>query len=187
MFSGAGGGVGHLGVQYAKAMGMRVIAVDGGSEKEEMCKEIGADHFIDFLKVQDVPAEVVKIADGLGAHGLIVTASNGKAYAGGLKMLRTSGVFMCIGLRKPSLKDLGICVDVVPAPTSDMQSIADPISLIGGNKRVMGTIVGTRNDAKMALHFADRVSQPSWPGSYADMASGAREACYNAVSVGSNT
>lgn len=81
-------------------MGMRVIAVDGGSEKEEMCKKIGADHFVDFMKVKDVPAEVVKLADGLGAHGLVVTASNGKAYAGGLTMLRTSGVFMCIGLRK---------------------------------------------------------------------------------------
>jgi alcohol dehydrogenase, propanol-preferring len=100
VFSGAGGGVGHLGVQFAKAMGMRVIAVDGGKEKEEMCKKIGAEHFIDFMKVKDVPAEVVKIADGVGAHGLIVTASNSKAYAGGLKMLRTSGVFMCIGLRE---------------------------------------------------------------------------------------
>ena len=99
VFSGAGGGVGHLGVQYAKAMGMQVIAVDGGSEKEEMCKKIGADHFIDFMKVKDVAAEVIKLADGQGAHGLIVTASNGRAYAGGLKMLRTSGVFMCIGLR----------------------------------------------------------------------------------------
>ena len=81
-------------------MGMRVIAVDGGSEKEEMCKKIGADHFVDFMKVKDVAADVVKIADGLGAHGLIVTASTGAAYAGGLGMLRTSGVFMCIGLRK---------------------------------------------------------------------------------------
>ena len=102
VFSGAGGGVGHLGVAYAKAMGMRVIAVDGGPDKEEMCKQIGADHFIDFLKVQDIPGEVAKLTDGLGAHGLIVTASNSKAYAGGLQMLRTSGVFMCIGIREYS-------------------------------------------------------------------------------------
>jgi alcohol dehydrogenase, propanol-preferring len=100
VFSGAGGGVGHMGVQYAKAMGMRVIAVDGGSEKEELCKRIGADHFVDFTKVQDVSAEVVTIADGLGAHGLIVTASNSAAYRGGIGMLRTSGIMMCIGLRK---------------------------------------------------------------------------------------
>ena len=106
VFSGAGGGVGHMGVQYAKAMGMRVIAVDGGSDKEEMCKKIGADHFVDFTKVEDVAAEVVKIADGMGAHGLIVTASNGAAYRGGTGMLRTSGVMMCIGLRK-SVEEVG--------------------------------------------------------------------------------
>lgn len=87
-----------MGVMYAKAMGMKVIAVDGGSDKEEMCKSIGADHFVDFMKVKDVAAEVVKLADGEGAHGLIVTASNSKAYVGGLAMLRTSGVFMCIGI-----------------------------------------------------------------------------------------
>ena len=89
-----------MGVMYAKAMGMRVIAVDGGSEKEEMCKSIGADHFIDFTKVKDVNAEVIRLADGLGAHGLIVTATSAAAYRGGTGMLRTSGIMMCIGLRK---------------------------------------------------------------------------------------
>jgi alcohol dehydrogenase, propanol-preferring len=83
-------------------MGMRVIAVDGGEDKEAMCKKIGADHFVDFMKVSDIPAEVRKIADGLGAHGLIVTASNSAAYKNGTAMLRTSGVMMCIGLRKSS-------------------------------------------------------------------------------------
>lgn len=110
VFSGAGGGVGHMGVQYAKAMGMRVIAVDGGSDKEEMCKKIGADHFVDFTKVKDVAAEVVKIADGRGAHGHIVTASNGAAYRGAIGFLRTSGVLMCIGLRKYLKCPQGHCV-----------------------------------------------------------------------------
>lgn len=58
---GAGGGLGHFGVQYAKAMGMRVIAVDGGSEKEKLCKQLGAEHYIDFLSCQDIAAEVLKI------------------------------------------------------------------------------------------------------------------------------
>ena len=47
--------------------------------------------------------------------------------------------------------------NVVIAPTGDVQSIADPLSLIGRNHKVMGTIVGTRNDARMALHFAAQV------------------------------
>lgn len=96
----SGMGLISTGVQYAKAMGMRVIAVDGGSDKEEMCKRIGADHFVDFTKVTDIPAEVKRIADGVGAHGLIVTASNSAAYKNGTSMLRISGVMMCIGLRK---------------------------------------------------------------------------------------
>jgi len=99
-FVGAGGGVGHMGVMYAKAMGMRVIAVDGGSDKEEMCKKIGAEHFVDFMKVKDVNAEVVRLAGGVGVHGVLVTASTMAGYRGAVGMLRTSGILMCIGLRK---------------------------------------------------------------------------------------
>jgi Zinc-binding dehydrogenase len=49
---GAGGGLGHFAVQYAKAMGMRVIAIDGGDEKRDLCKKLGAEEFIDFTKVR---------------------------------------------------------------------------------------------------------------------------------------
>lgn len=49
---GAGGGLGHLAVQYAKAMGMRVIGIDGGDEKRDLCLKLGAEHFIDFTKVR---------------------------------------------------------------------------------------------------------------------------------------
>ena len=42
-------------------MGMRVIAVDGGDAKGEMCKKLGAEHYIDFKNVQDIAAEVLKI------------------------------------------------------------------------------------------------------------------------------
>ncbi|KPI39411.1 Alcohol dehydrogenase 1 [Cyphellophora attinorum] len=152
IFSGAGGGVGHMGVLYAKAMGMRVIAIDGGADKGKMCLSIGADHFIDFLETPDLVSEVQKLTDGLGAHGLIVTASSSKAYVGGLALLRTSGVMMCIGI----------------VPVTDIPSVADPLSLLGGNKKVMGTIVGTRSDARKALDYCARglvkphVTEYSW-------------------------
>ena len=45
---GAGGGLGHLCVQYAVAMGLKVIAIDTGKEKEELCKSLGASVFLDF-------------------------------------------------------------------------------------------------------------------------------------------
>lgn len=105
-FVGAGGGVGHMGVMYAKAMGMRPIAIDGGSEKGELCKSIGAEHFVDFTQVEDVNAEVIRLTDGLGAHGVIVTATGSRPYKSAVGMLRVSGTLMCIGLRMLSERSL---------------------------------------------------------------------------------
>lgn len=53
---------------------MRPIAIDGGEVKKKLCLSLGAEEFIDFREVKDVPAEVVRIAGGVGAHGVIVTA-----------------------------------------------------------------------------------------------------------------
>jgi propanol-preferring alcohol dehydrogenase len=100
VFPGAGGGVGHMGVQLAKAMGMRVVGVDGGDDKKALCMKLGCEAFVDFTKVKDVAEEVVKICDGKGAHGIFVTATSGSAYASAPMMARIGGKIMCIGLRK---------------------------------------------------------------------------------------
>jgi propanol-preferring alcohol dehydrogenase len=100
VFPGAGGGVGHMGVQLAKAMGMRVVGVDGGDEKRELCMKLGCEAFVDFTKVENVAEEVVKICDGKGAHGVFVTATSASAYKIAPEMTRISGKVMCIGLRK---------------------------------------------------------------------------------------
>lgn len=52
---------------------MRPIVVDAGS-KEKLCREMGAEAFVDFTKEKDVAAKVVEIADGIGVHGVLVTA-----------------------------------------------------------------------------------------------------------------
>lgn len=65
--SGAAGGLGSLAVQYAKAMGYRVVGIDGGEGKEEFAKSLGAEAFVDFTKVKDIPAEIKKITNG-GPH-----------------------------------------------------------------------------------------------------------------------
>ncbi len=62
LVSGGGGGLGHLAIQYAKAMGARVIAGDSRA-KERFCKDLGADIFIDFMKFsngEELIAEVLK-------------------------------------------------------------------------------------------------------------------------------
>lgn len=99
VFPGAGGGVGHMGVQLARAMGFRVIGIDGGDEKRELCEKLGCEAFIDFTKVKDVTAEVMKITQS-GAQGVFVTAGNATAYGSAPGMLGVSGKLMCIGLRE---------------------------------------------------------------------------------------
>lgn len=58
----------------SRAMGMRPIVVDTSEEKEALAKNCGAEAFVDFKKVDDVPAKVREIAGGIGAHGVMVTA-----------------------------------------------------------------------------------------------------------------
>jgi propanol-preferring alcohol dehydrogenase len=99
VFPGGGGGVGIQGVQLAKAMGFRAIAIDTGADKKELCTRLGAEAFIDFKVVSNVAEEVIKVSDGIGAHGVFVTAPQAYrdaiSYAGG----RAGAIVMCIGLR----------------------------------------------------------------------------------------
>jgi propanol-preferring alcohol dehydrogenase len=89
-----------MGVQIAKAMGMRVVGVDGGDAKRDLCMKLGCEAFVDFTKVKSVEEEVVKICDGKGAHGVFVTATSASAYASAPMMTRISGKVMCVGLRE---------------------------------------------------------------------------------------
>ena len=66
VFPGAGGGVGIQGVQLAAAMGMRCVAIDTGDDKAKLTKEMGAEEFIDFKKVENVAEEIIRICDGIG-------------------------------------------------------------------------------------------------------------------------
>ncbi|KAH8696909.1 chaperonin 10-like protein [Phaeosphaeriaceae sp. PMI808] len=138
VFPGAGGGVGHMGVQLAKAMGMRVVGVDGGDEKKDLCMKLGCEAFVDFTKVKDVAEEVVKICDGKGAHGIFVTATSGAAYASASMMARVGGKIMCIGL----------------PPKGTAFAGGDPMLLVGKNLHVIGTKVGSLFDTTKALEFA---------------------------------
>ncbi|KAF1835570.1 GroES-like protein [Decorospora gaudefroyi] len=94
---GAGGGLGHIGVQIATIKGYKVIAIDSGAQKEKLAKEMGAVAFVDFAK-QD-PVEAVRhLTDGEGAHGVICVAGSEKAYIQAPELVRNSGVFVCVGL-----------------------------------------------------------------------------------------
>lgn len=94
---GAGGGLGHIGVQIASIKGYKVIAVDSGAEKEKLTKEMGAVAFVDYAK-QDVVQAVKDLTDGEGAHGVICVVGSEKAYVQAPELCRNSGVFVCVGL-----------------------------------------------------------------------------------------
>ncbi|KAJ5291868.1 hypothetical protein N7478_001119 [Penicillium angulare] len=147
VISGAGGGLGHLAVQLAsKGMGMRVIGIDHGS-KEEVVNASGAEHFVDITKFpkddkgEALKKHVVSLADGLGAHAVIVCTAANAAYAQALPMLRFNGTLVCVGI-----------------PENEPQPIAtaDPNAFIRSQYNVTGSAVGSRVEAIETLEFAQR-------------------------------
>ncbi|WP_394789437.1 alcohol dehydrogenase AdhP [Rhodoferax sp.] len=126
------GGLGHLAVQYAKAMGFHVIAVDIDDAKLQLAQQLGADMVINALQ-QDPVQEVQRALRG--AHGVLVTAVSRSAFAQGLGMLHKRGTMSLVGL-----------------PPGDF---ALPIfDMVLNAKTVRGSIVGTRKDLQEALAFA---------------------------------
>jgi propanol-preferring alcohol dehydrogenase len=107
--TGGGGGVGIQGVQLAKAMGLRPIVVDSSDAKKELALKMGAEAFIDFRLVKNATEEVVKLADGIGAHGVFVTAPQGYRDVISFTGTRVSAKVMCVGMRKMVLLKQATC------------------------------------------------------------------------------
>lgn len=126
------GGLGHLAVQYAKAMGMHVAAVDIADDKLALAKQLGAQLTVNALN--ENPGVVLKKATG-GMHGVLVTAVSPIAFEQGIGMLRRKGTIALNGLPKGSF-DLPIFETVLNRYT------------------VRGSIVGTRKDMQEAIAFA---------------------------------
>lgn len=128
------GGLGHIALQYAKAMGMNVAAVDIQDDKLELAKELGADLTINGKNVD--PAEAIQEAVG-GAHGAVSVAVTKKAFEQAYRSVRRGGSLVVVGLPN----------DELPLPIFD--TVLNGVS-------VKGSIVGTRKDLQEALEFAAR-------------------------------
>lgn len=103
--SGAGGGLGHLAIQYARAMGARVAAIDAES-KESFCRELGADEFVDFAKYKDDNDGLAKHIHGVtggGAKVVLICAASGKAYSDAPQWLRFRGCIIALGIPSDSV------------------------------------------------------------------------------------
>ncbi|PTL76487.1 zinc-dependent alcohol dehydrogenase [Vitiosangium sp. GDMCC 1.1324] len=125
------GGLGHMAVQYAKAMGMRVAAVDLGEEKLALARSLGAEIALDARK--DPATELQRLIGG--AHGVLVTAVSNEAFRQSIGMLRPHGTCALVGL-----------------PPGDF---ATPIfEVVLKRLTIRGSIVGTRMDLQESLDLA---------------------------------
>lgn len=99
VISGAGGGLGHLAIQYAKVLGARVLALDAGS-KEKFCLGFQADAFIDFTKY-DTDAQLaaaVRAVTKESAKVVLMCSSSNRAYSQAISFLGFRGTLVCLGV-----------------------------------------------------------------------------------------
>jgi propanol-preferring alcohol dehydrogenase len=115
------GGLGHLGVQYARHMGFEVAAIARGADKAELAKKLGAHHYIDSAATD--PAAALQALGG--AKVILITASGGKTVAATFKGLRPGGVSIALG------------VGPEPIEVSSMD-------LIFESRKLEGALTGTR-------------------------------------------
>jgi alcohol dehydrogenase, propanol-preferring len=127
------GGLGHLAIQYAKAMGLRVCAVDIDEGKLAHAKRLGAEVTID-ARAADCVAAVQKATSG-GAHGVLITAPSLDAFKQGVGMTRKRGTCVLVGLPPGEF----------PIPLFGV--VANCIT-------IRGSFVGSRQDMAEALAFA---------------------------------
>jgi alcohol dehydrogenase, propanol-preferring len=127
------GGLGQLAVQYAKAMGLHVAALDVTEDKLALARASGADVAVN-ARSPDAAGQILKETGG-GAHGVLVTAVSPAAFAQALKLVRRKGTISLVGL-----------------PPGEFRT---PIFDVVMNRITLrGSIVGGREDLAEAIAFA---------------------------------
>jgi D-arabinose 1-dehydrogenase-like Zn-dependent alcohol dehydrogenase len=125
------GGLGHLGIQFAAKMGMEVVAIARGTDKEPLAKELGAHHYIDST-ASDVAAELKKLG---GATVVLATVTSSDAMTPTLGGLKPRGQLVVVGLSSEAIQ--------VP-----------PGAIIPGSTSVQGHASGTSQDSEDTLRFS---------------------------------
>jgi alcohol dehydrogenase len=133
------GGLGHLGVQWARAMGFETIAIARGADKKANAVELGAHHYIDST-AEDVAAALQALG---GATVVLATAANSAAMAQTVGGLAPEGELVTVG------------VTAEPLPISPMQLISPGLSVTGHPS-------GTSRDVEETMHFAVLSGVRAW-------------------------
>src|SRR5216684_2965945 len=125
------GGLGHLGIQYARRMGFRTIAIGLGRESEKLAKELGAHEYIDS-GVEDAGAKLRALG---GADAILATAPSGKAMSGLVNGLAVRGKLLVIG--------------IAPDPLE-----VNSGSLVFGMRSISGSTTGSVQDEQETVEFS---------------------------------
>ena len=126
------GGLGHLGIQFAKKFGYRVAAIGRGSDNEGLAKKLGAEIYIDSAAT-DAAAELRNLG---GARMILATAPSGKSMSSLVGGLGANGCLIVVGAS----------ADPIEVGTAD---------LIFGRKRIQGWSAGIPTDSEDTLRFAE--------------------------------
>ena len=125
------GGLGHLGIQYARQMGFRTVAIGRGGDKQALAKKLGAHEYVDTSKGD--PAQALQKLGG--AHVILATAPDSKSISALVNGLGPRGTLLVVGAGLESLT-------------------VTPLQLIGGSKTISGWASGTARDSQDTLEFS---------------------------------
>jgi D-arabinose 1-dehydrogenase-like Zn-dependent alcohol dehydrogenase len=124
------GGLGHLGVQYAKRMGFKTVGIARGKDKEALARELGAVHYIDS-QASDPAVELKKLG---GATVILSTVTAGSAMSAVQGGLAPNGTLIVVG--------------------ADQSMQVSPLMMIGGKQKIHGWYSGTSIDSQDTLAFS---------------------------------
>lgn len=125
------GGLGHLGIQYARQMGFHTIAIGRGADKAELAKKLGAHAYID-TDARVAADDLEKLG---GVDLILATAPDSKAISDLVNGLGPNGKLVVIGAS--------------PEPLS-----ISPLQLIAGSRKVAGWSSGTAQDSEDTMEFS---------------------------------
>src|SRR6266851_2852629 len=125
------GGLGHLGIQYARQMGFRTVAIGRGGDKEPLARKLGAHEYVDTSKGSAADA-LRKLG---GAHVILATAPDSKSTSPLIEGLAKDGTLLIVGAGAEPLT-------------------FTPLQLIGPRRTVRGWPSGTAKDSEDTLRFS---------------------------------
>ena len=125
------GGLGHLGVQFARHMGFQTVAIGRGREKEKLAKDLGAHVYID-ASLEDPASALQRMG---GAKAILATGTSGEAMGPLVSGLAVRGKLIVVGV-----------------PADQIHLSAFP--LVFGGRSIHGSLTGTPIDNEDSLAFS---------------------------------